>query len=244
MLEAIGVIPARYRSVRFPGKALADLLGKPLIQHVYQRSRMAGTLSRLVVATDDERIHRVVRDFGGEAVMTSPDHPSGTDRLAEVAAKLSVPLFVNIQGDEPLVDPRDIDALVGALRSDATIGMATLRRAIVDEEDLRSPHVVKLVVDRAGRALYFSRSPIPYLRKGLEFQSYRHVGLYAYRRELLLEIAAAPSGALESADQLEQLRVLEMGRSIRVLDAHGESVGVDTPEDLRRVEALLEASVN
>jgi len=243
-MEAVGIIPARYRSVRFPGKALADLMGKPLIQHVYQRSLMAGSLSRLVVATDDDRILQVVKGFGGEALMTSPDHPSGTDRLAEVAGKLFAPLYVNIQGDEPLVDPRDIDAVVEALRSDPTVQMATLRRAINDERDFRSPHVVKVVVDRAGRALYFSRSPIPHSREDREFQAYRHLGLYAYRRELLLEFAGAPSGALEKWEQLEQLRVLEMGRFIRVLDACGESIGVDTPEDLRRVKVLLGQSAN
>jgi 3-deoxy-manno-octulosonate cytidylyltransferase (CMP-KDO synthetase) len=242
MLEAVGVIPARYRSSRFPGKALASLAGRPLIQHVYQRSRGARGLDRLLVATDDERILRTVRDFGGEAILTSPDHPSGTDRLAEVARALAAPLFVNIQGDEPLVDPRDIDALVAALRADPGLEMATLRREIRGEEDRLSPDVVKVVCDEAGHALYFSRAPIPFLRTAGASPAYRHLGLYAYRRDFLLSVAARPPGALERSEQLEQLRVLEMGRRIRVLDAVGEAIGVDTPADLERVRGIMEKS--
>ena len=242
MLEAVGVIPARYRSSRFPGKALASLAGRPLIQHVYQRSRLAHGLARLLVATDDDRILRVVREFGGEAILTSPDHLSGTDRLAEVARGIPAPLFVNIQGDEPLVDPRDIDALVAALREDPSLAMATLRRPIREEEARLSPDVVKVVCDEAGHALYFSRAPIPFPRTAGAAWPYRHLGLYAYRRELLLAVAARPPGSLEQAEQLEQLRVLEMGRRIRVLDAVGEAIGVDTPADLERVKEILEKS--
>ncbi|MCI0568842.1 MAG: 3-deoxy-manno-octulosonate cytidylyltransferase [Acidobacteria bacterium] len=242
-MEAVGVIPARYRSVRFPGKILADLQGMPVVQHVYLRARKAESLTQLVVATDDERICQVVRGFGGEAMLTSKDHSSGTDRLAEVAVKLPAALYVNIQGDEPLVDARDIDRLVESLRSDPNLEMATMRRRIEDEADLRNPNVVKVVVDASGEALYFSRSPIPFKRGEGKSNAYRHIGLYGYRRELLLEIAARPVGDLEKAEQLEQLRVLEMGRRIRVLDAVGESVGVDTPEDLERVRAILGESV-
>lgn len=244
LLQAIGVIPARYASVRFPGKPLADLGGKPLVEHVYRRGRMARTLDRLLVATDDERILRAVQDFGGEAVLTSPEHATGTDRLAEVARGHTADLYVNIQGDEPLVDSRDIDALVECLRSEPEVEMATLRRIIEEERDLSSPHVVKVVADASGRALYFSRSPIPYRREDTGVGVYRHLGLYGYRRDLLLEFARTPSGGLERAEGLEQLRVLEMGRRIRVLDACGVSIGVDVPEDLERVRALLNDAVH
>jgi 3-deoxy-manno-octulosonate cytidylyltransferase (CMP-KDO synthetase) len=244
LLEAIGIIPARYASVRFPGKALADLRGKPLVEHVYRRSQQAKGLQRLLVATDDERILRVVRDFGGEAVLTSPDHATGTDRLAEVARKHPADLYVNIQGDEPLVDSRDIDALVACLRREPQVEMATLRRIIEEERDLHSPHVVKVVADASGRALYFSRAEIPHRRGSGEARAYRHLGLYGYRRELLLEIARTAPGELERIEGLEQLRVLEMGRRIRVLDAFGMSIGVDVPEDLERVRALLDDAVH
>jgi len=244
MLEAIGVIPSRYRSVRFPGKALADLQGKPLIQHVYDRCRSSRALTRLMVATDDERILEAVKGFGGEALLTSPDHPTGTDRLAEVARKIPAPIYVNIQGDEPLVDSRDIDALVASLRTEDGVEMATLRRAIADERDIENPHVVKVVVNAAGEALFFSRSPIPYSASPRRAPYHRHLGIYAYRREILMEISETPPGALETAENLEQLRVLEMGRGIRVLDAIGDSIGVDTPEDLERVKAILEHSVH
>ena len=244
MLEAIGVIPARYASVRFPGKALADLQGRPLVEHVYRRSQQAKGLQRLLVATDDERILKAVREFGGEAVLTSPDHATGTDRLAEVARKHPADLYVNIQGDEPLVDSRDIDALVTCLRSEPQVEMATLRRIIEEERDLHSPHVVKVVADTSGLALYFSRSEIPHRRGGGSAQAYRHLGLYAYRRALLLEIARTAPGELEKIEGLEQLRVLEMGRRIRLLDAFGASIGVDVPEDLERVRALLDDAVH
>jgi 3-deoxy-manno-octulosonate cytidylyltransferase (CMP-KDO synthetase) len=234
MHHAVGVIPARYRSTRFPGKPLALLAGKPLIQHVFERGSLTRSLDRLLVATDDERIREAVRSFGGEALLTSRDHPTGTDRLAEVALQIPASLYVNIQGDEPLVDPRDIDALVTALDSGG-VEMATLREPLERPEDLYDPNVVKVVCDREGRALYFSRAPIPFPREGEGDGAYRHVGLYAMRRELLLEFAAVPPGRLERAERLEQLRVLELGRSIRVLDASGRSIGVDTPADLERV---------
>jgi 3-deoxy-D-manno-octulosonate cytidylyltransferase len=244
MIEAIGVIPSRYRSVRFPGKALADLRGKPLIQHVYERCRKARTLTRLLVATDDERILAAVKDFGGEAMLTSPDHPSGTDRLAEVARKLPASIYVNIQGDEPLVDPRDIDALVTSIQSDEGVEMATLCRLMADVQDIESPHVVKVVRNAVGAALYFSRAPIPYSQSCRGARFLRHLGLYAYRRDILIAIAETPPGTLEKAENLEQLRVLEMGRGIKVLDSVGDSIGVDTPEDLERVRAILEQSAH
>mgnify|MGYP003576697509 CR=1 FL=1 len=174
--------------------------------------------------------------------MTRQEHASGTERLAEVAAGLEAPLWVNIQGDEPLVDPEDIDGLVEALRSEAGVAMATPKRPIENHEDFHSPHVVKVVTNRAGDALYFSRAPIPFPRRAAEPIGFRHVGLYAYRRELLLKIAAGPRSWLESSEELEQLRVLEMGFGIRVLDARGDSIGVDVPEDLDRVRARLKRS--
>jgi len=240
MLEAVGVIPSRYRSTRFPGKALAVLAGKPLIQHVYERSVSARSIEKVLVATDDDRILEAVRNFGGEAVLTSPDHPSGTDRLAEVARTLEAGIYVNIQGDEPLVDPRDIDALVDKLRRDPLVEMATLRSPIRKREDLENPNVVKVVCDQSGDALYFSRSPIPHRGDAGVAGTFRHLGLYAYRRALLLEITAAPPGVLERLERLEQLRVLEAGRGIRVLDAVGFSMSVDTPEDLELARRLLD----
>ncbi|HEV8336471.1 MAG TPA: 3-deoxy-manno-octulosonate cytidylyltransferase [Candidatus Polarisedimenticolia bacterium] len=239
MLEAIGVIPARYRSTRFPGKALAALSGKPLIQHVYDRSAGARSLSRVLVATDDERIAAAVRAFGGEAVLTSEEHRSGTDRLAEVARRVESPIYVNIQGDEPLVDSRDIDALVEDLRSNPSVDMATLRSPVSRREDRENPNVIKVVCGADRNALYFSRSPIPHRSDGEATGTFRHHGLYAYRREFLLRISAEPPGTLETMERLEQLRVLESGGKIRVLDALGNSIGVDTPEDLEKVRRLL-----
>jgi len=214
-----------------------------MIQHVYERCLMARGLNQWLVATDDERILRAVKGFGGEALLTSPDHHSGTDRLAEVARNIPANIYVNIQGDEPLVDPLDIEALLASLRSDGTVEMATLRRSIEVERDFTSPHVVKVVVNRAGQALYFSRAAIPYSQMAQGTRAYRHLGLYAYRRDLLLEIAVTPPSCLEISERLEQLRVLEMGRNIQVLDAVGGGIGVDTPEDLERVRTILEQSV-
>lgn len=240
MIEAVGVIPARYRSTRFPGKALATLSGRPLIQHVYDRSVLARSLERVIVATDDQRILDAVKGFGGEALLTSPEHHSGTDRLAEVARRLEAEIYVNIQGDEPLVEPQNIDALVAALQADGKVDVATLKEPIDDDEDRGNPNVVKVVTDARGDALYFSRAPIPYAREGRAAGSFRHVGLYAFRRRALLDFAAAPPSPLETSEQLEQLRVLEMGRRIHVLRARGRSVSVDTPEDLKRAQRLLD----
>jgi 3-deoxy-manno-octulosonate cytidylyltransferase (CMP-KDO synthetase) len=244
MLETVAVIPARFQSTRFPGKPLARLAGKPLIQHVYERCTRAQTPARVLVATDDDRIVSAVREFGGEAVLTSLQHASGTDRVAEVARKVEAEIFVNVQGDEPLVDPRDIDALVEDLRGHPSAGMTTLRRPVHLPRDLEDPNVVKVVCDSAGNALYFSRSPIPHLGAGCVAGAFRHLGLYAYRKAFLLEFNAAVPGALELAEGLEQLRVLEAGKGIRVLDARGESIGVDTPQDLKRVQDLLDEVPN
>jgi len=237
--HAVGVIPARYQSSRFPGKPLALVGGRPLVERVFERARAASRIARLLVATDDERIASAVRAFGGEVAMTSAAHASGTDRLAEVARSLPAEVFVNIQGDEPLLDPRDVDQLVECLDTDPSSSMATLADPLLDSDEARDPNVVKVVCDAAGRALYFSRSPIPHVVSGTERPWLRHVGLYAYRRGFLLEFASWSPGVLERLEGLEQLRTLERGHAIRVLRARGRYHGVDTPDDVPAVERAL-----
>ncbi len=240
----LGVIPARFGSSRYPGKALAALAGKPMIQHVYERASQARYLSQLIIATDDERIAGAARRFGAPVRMTRPDHPSGTDRVAEAASADTAELVVNIQGDEPLIDPGAIDAAVLGLLDEPEMPMGTLKKRIEDPDELANPNVVKVVTDRFGNALYFSRSRIPYIREGAEqCTHYKHVGLYVYRREFLLSYSQLPVGPLEQAEKLEQLRALENGYKIRVVETEYESLGVDTPADLDRVAQLLGASI-
>jgi 3-deoxy-manno-octulosonate cytidylyltransferase (CMP-KDO synthetase) len=238
----VGVIPARYASSRFPGKALAELCGRPLVQHVVERAGRAQMLDEVLVATDDRRIEAAVRGFGGRAVMTSPDHPSGTDRIAEVVRDLRCDLVVNIQGDEPLLDPAMVDAAVAPLAEDATIAMGTLARPMGPDE-ATDPAKVKVVLDRQGFALYFSRAQIPFLRDGAapgEASPFLlHIGLYVYRRETLLRLAGLPPSPLEERERLEQLRALEHGIRIRVVVAEHDSFGVDTPADLERVRRMM-----
>jgi 3-deoxy-manno-octulosonate cytidylyltransferase (CMP-KDO synthetase) len=249
-MHAVGVIPARYQSTRFPGKPLALIGGRTLVERVFERAQAASRINRLLVATDDERIASAVRAFGGDVVMTSAAHTTGTDRLAEVARSLPADLFVNIQGDEPLLEPVDIDRLVEGLDSDPSSDMATLADPLLDPEEALDPNVVKVVCDQSGRALYFSRSLIPFVLAkpadagggGMPPPWLRHVGLYAYRRGFLLEFAAWSPGVLERLEGLEQLRTLERGRSIKVLRAHGRYHGVDTPEDVSAVERALRTS--
>jgi len=230
----VAVIPARYASSRFPGKPLADIGGRPMIEHVYRRAADARGVDAVVVATDDRRIVDAVEAFGGIARMTGAEHRTGTDRVAEVAAELSCAIVVNVQGDEPLLDPAMITAVVEPLRDDASVQMTTARRALTDPEDLRNPHVVKVVADARGDALYFSRAPIPF-GSGAAFV---HVGLYAFRREFLLRFAALPQTPLELAESLEQLRALEHGFPIRTVVTEHHSIGVDTPDDLERARRL------
>ena len=239
----LGVIPARFASSRFPGKSLAVIAGKPMLQHVYERASQARYLSKLVIATDDERIHKAARAFGAKVLMTSAEHPSGTDRAAEIAAsEENAGVIVNIQGDEPLIDPAAIDAAVLALLDDPNLPMATLKKCIEDPSEINNPNVVKVVTDLAGDAIYFSRCPIPYVRaEGIAH--FKHIGLYVYRRELLLAYSGLPVGPLERVECLEQLRALENGYRIRVVETEYESLGVDTPEDLERVAALFEPSL-
>jgi 3-deoxy-manno-octulosonate cytidylyltransferase (CMP-KDO synthetase) len=238
----IGVIPARYASSRFPGKALADLHGKPMVQHVVERAARAGLLDEVFVATDDARIRDAVLAFGGKVCMTSPAHPSGTDRIAEAVRDLPCDLVVNIQGDEPLLDPVMVDRAIAPLAQDASIPMGTLARPMGSAE-AADPGKVKVVVDRRGFALYFSRSRIPHVREDVPPESATpyllHIGLYVYRRDTLLTLAGLPPTPLETRERLEQLRALEHGIRIHVVVAEHQSFGVDTPADLERVRAMM-----
>ncbi|HET7695118.1 MAG TPA: 3-deoxy-manno-octulosonate cytidylyltransferase [Vicinamibacterales bacterium] len=239
-VSAVAIIPARYESSRLPGKALADIAGRPMIEHVYRRAAAAAAVSRVIVATDDRRIFDAVRGFGGEAVMTSASHQSGTDRLAEAAASLACDVVVNVQGDEPLLAPDTIDAAVAPFTCDSALEMSTLRRAITDPAELLNPNVTKVVVDRDGFAMYFSRAPIPFTRAGQPpAPAWAHIGLYVYRRSTLLRIAALPPTANERAEALEQLRALEHGIRIKAIETDRDTIGVDTRDDLERVRAML-----
>lgn len=233
----LGVIPARYASVRFPGKALVQIAGKSMLQHVYERASQARYLTSLVIATDDDRIYNEARNFGATVRMTRSDHFSGTDRVAEVASAADAEIIVNIQGDEPLIDPEAIDAAVLTLLGDHSIPMGTLKHLLRNREDAANPNCVKVATDVLGNALYFSRSPIPYERSTTNL--YKHIGLYVYRREFLLSYSDLPVGPLEQAEKLEQLRALENGYKIRVAETDYESIGVDTPEDFARVSELF-----
>ncbi len=238
----LGVIPARFNSSRFPGKALVSIAGKPMLQHVYERASQARYLSKLIVATDDDRIYSVARDFGGIVRMTRSDHVSGTDRVAEAASAEHAGVVVNIQGDEPLIDPDAIDASILAMVEDEDAPMGTLKKRIEDPGEAANPNVVKVVTDRAGNAVYFSRHPIPFSGDAAA-PRFKHIGLYIYRREFLLRYPDLPIGPLEKAERLEQLRAIENGYRIRVVETDYDSLGVDTPEDLERVSTLFEASL-
>ena len=244
-MEIVAVIPARYASTRLPGKPLKADTGRPLIQHVVEAAKRARRLTRVIVATDDQRIADAVRQFGGEAAMTRADHPSGTDRVAEVAATLpDARIIVNLQGDEPEVSGEALDTLVELLERDPDCPMATLATPIRDEATYRDPGCVKVVLAGSGRALYFSRSPIPMYRDGLPPDGplgLLHLGLYAYRRDFLLSIAGLPPSPLETTEKLEQLRVLESGTPIAVGIVDEPSIGIDTPEDYARFVARWRA---
>jgi 3-deoxy-manno-octulosonate cytidylyltransferase (CMP-KDO synthetase) len=244
--EAIGVIPARYASSRFPGKPLTDLAGKTMIQRVFERASRASRISRILVATDDRRIYDAVMGFCGEAVMTPADCPSGTDRMAFVARSVDADLFVNIQGDEPLIEPEEIDTVVRLLEEDPSADVATLVKRIATASELTSLNTAKVVLDERGYALYFSRLPVPAVRgesdPGRALQSHcywKHIGIYGYRKPFLMRYAGWLPTPLERAEQLEQLRVLEKGCRIRTAETRFEPVCVDTPEDAEAVRALL-----
>jgi 3-deoxy-manno-octulosonate cytidylyltransferase (CMP-KDO synthetase) len=236
------VIPARYASSRFPGKPLAPIAGKPMIQHVVEGVRRAQTVSRVMVATDDDRIRKAVEEFGGEAILTRQDHRNGTDRVAEVATHVPAEIYVNVQGDEPLIDPAAVDAIVSAMNEDDSIQIATPCVAISRPNEIMDPNVAKVVLDFEGNALYFSRAPIPWVRDTGETVAARHlkhVGLYAIRRNALMEYPTLPPGELEHLEQLEQLRWLENGFGIRVIETDYDAVSVDVPADVERVEKRL-----
>lgn len=241
-MRSIGVIPARWGSTRFEGKVLAKLKGKYLIQHVWERARKSKALDSILVACDDERIMKAVEEFGGKAVMTSKKHVSGTDRIAEAVGPMAVKVVVNIQADEPLVEPKLIDHLVQTILDDRTCMMATAVKFIEDKDELENPNVVKVVIDQNRNALYFSRSVIPHNRDKKKFDDinyYKHLGIYAYRKEFLLKFKDLPKSHLESIEKLEQLRVLEAGNKIKTIETTIDTIGVDTPEDLARVERLI-----
>jgi 3-deoxy-manno-octulosonate cytidylyltransferase (CMP-KDO synthetase) len=258
-VKTTAIIPARYSSTRLPGKPLIDIKGKPLIQYVYERVK-ASSVQQVIVATDDERIAAAVKGFGGEAVLTSPHHRSGTERVAEVAAGVEAEIVVNAQGDEPLIQPEDIDRAIVPFSHDPAIMVTTLITPLLNGADLYNPHVVKVTVNHDGFALYFSRSPIPYPRKVLEKAgdkllkeielikqldkkelrgSWQHIGLYAFRRDFLLKLTALPPSALEKQEGLEQLRILENGYKIKTVICSAPSLGIDTPEDVERFKSLI-----
>lgn len=235
-MEAVLIIPARYGSTRLPGKPLAKIQGQPLIARVVEQALKATRFSEVIVATDDVRIADVVEKVGGKAVMTSPDHESGTDRIAEAAQDVRAHIIVNLQGDEPFIDPEDLDNVADACASDPYAEMATLRQSIIEERDFIDPNVVKVVTDERGYAMYFSRAPIPFHRNGRFEGGYKHIGVYAFKREFLLAFASHERTPLEQKEGLEQLRALQMGAKIKVIAARGRSLGIDTPEDLARAQ--------
>lgn len=259
-MKTAAIIPARYSSTRLPGKPLIEIKGKPLIQYVYERVK-ASSVQQVIVATDDERIVAAVKGFAGEAVLTAPHHRSGTERVAEVAKHIESDIVVNVQGDEPLIQPDDIDKALAPFSHDPSIMVTTLITPLLNAADLYNPHVVKAVVDHDGFALYFSRSPIPYPRhilakagdddplKGAELikqldkkdlkDMWQHIGLYAFQRDFLLKLAALSPSALEKQEELEQLRILENGYNIKTVVISTPSIGIDTPQDVERFKSLI-----
>lgn len=255
-MRTIAVVPARYRSERLPGKPLLDIGGQPMVERVYRRVTQSRLVERVLVATEEPRVRDRVRAFGGECILTSPDHPSGTDRVAEAVADLDFELVVNVQGDEPFLDPRAIDQAVAACKDSGGRAIASLRKAIKSARELWDPNVVKVVTDRRGMALYFSRWPIPFVASpNMSFEEmgrlfvetrppvrgtcYKHVGLYVYPRELLLELTRKEPSPLEQLEKLEQLRALEHGMPIRVEVTDYENISVDTPADLERARRMV-----
>jgi 3-deoxy-manno-octulosonate cytidylyltransferase (CMP-KDO synthetase) len=246
MSRIVAFIPARYPSTRFPGKPLALISGKPMIQHVYERAQACPELDETYVATDDRRIYSCVEGFGGRAIMTSKDHQSGTDRIAEAAERLNLgsrDIVVNIQGDQPLFHPSILPDLIRPLNEDPSIPMSTLMHRIQEDKEIQDPNNVKVVVDTNGYALYFSRLPIPFIRdRSSMTHSYKHLGMYAYRKQFLLAFTRLPYGRLEEAEKLEQLRALEHGFQIKVIETPFDSTEVDVPEDVIEVEKQLAQS--
>jgi 3-deoxy-manno-octulosonate cytidylyltransferase (CMP-KDO synthetase) len=263
MHRVVAIIPARYNATRFPGKPLALLKGKPIIQHVYENASRAGLVNSILVATDDQRIYDTVVNFGGRAVMTSGSHESGTDRIAEAAVNIECDYVINVQGDEPFIEPEMIDDVVNLLYNDDNVSISTLAKRVTDIHEIFSPHAVKVVMDDEGFALYFSRAPIPYHRdewssqntehraqntdiktfelrtavpeKG-NFYCYKHIGIYGYRKDALLKFSSLKPGRLEKIEKLEQLRALNAGMKIKIKETQFDTFGIDTKEDLRKAE--------
>ena len=244
-MKVVVIIPSRYQSSRFMGKPLADVLGKPMIQHVYERVLKSKTASMAAVATDDRRIFEAVEKFGGRVILTSPDHPSGTDRIAEAVETLGLAdtdIVVNIQGDQPTFEPSQIDEVVQPLLEDSTVDFSTLIYRIRRDEEVSDPNAVKVVFDKDRFALYFSRATIPFVRdRGGKADYWKHHGIYAYRKSFLIAFTKLPQGTLEKLEALEQLRALEHGHRIKVVETEFDSIEVDTPADLERVRALVAA---
>lgn len=241
--RVVVVIPARYGSSRLPGKPLVSLAGLPMVQHVYARAKLAQKVGRVIVATDDDRIIKAVEAFGGEARMTRADHRTGTERVAEVAAHVEGDIFVNVQGDEPLLDPTSVDKAIGALLEEPAAAIATVATPIRTPADIMDPNVCKVVLDFDDNALYFSRAPVPWVRdttSKIQVRHLKHLGLYVFQRDALLEYPTLPQGELERIEQLEQLRWLENGWKIRVAEVEHDAISVDVPEDVARVEKLLQ----
>jgi 3-deoxy-manno-octulosonate cytidylyltransferase (CMP-KDO synthetase) len=240
-MDVIGVIPARYESSRFPGKVLANISGQTMLQWIWEGAKKAHLLQDLIIATDDERVIRAIETFGGKAVLTSKDHLSGTDRICEIVNPLDVKIVINIQGDEPLVEPDMIDDLASLLIEDPSIQIATLKHRIEDSAELNDPNIVKVVTDKDGFALYFSRSFIPYFSEPQRttHNVYKHIGMYAYTKDFLFTFANLLPSSLEKAESLEQLRVLEHGYKIKVIETRHDSISVDTPRDLEKVKEKL-----
>lgn len=242
-MQALGVIPARYGSTRLEGKPLVDIIGKPMIQHVYENVTRSSILDDVIVATDDSKIKKVVEGFGGKAVLTSPDYTTGTDRVAEIARNLDVQVVVNIQGDEPFINPEMINEVAEPLLRDKNILMGTLMHEIKNEGDLSNPNVVKVVTDKSGFALYFSRSLIPYPRRSEGHRAFEHIGIYSYQKDFLLKFAELKPTPLETSESLEQLRALENGYRIKVVLTKQKyiALSVDTPEDLEKARVFVKS---
>jgi 3-deoxy-manno-octulosonate cytidylyltransferase (CMP-KDO synthetase) len=241
-MDIIGVIPARYSSTRFEAKVLADILGKPMIQHVWERAKQALLLDDLIIACDDERVEAVAKEFGAKTILTAKGHTSGTDRIIEVVNPIDVKIVINIQADEPLVHPTMIDAVAQGLLDDTCVSMATIMKRIENAQEFNDPNVVKVVVDKNNFALYFSRAPIPCRAQTSEVKSpvyYKHIGLYGYTKDFLFIYKNLPVSNLEKIERLEQLRVLEGGFRIKVIETKFDTVGVDTPQDLEKVKLYL-----
>ncbi|RCW44772.1 3-deoxy-manno-octulosonate cytidylyltransferase [Halanaerobium sp. MA284_MarDTE_T2] len=238
-MRITAIIPARYSSSRLPGKPIKDICGKTMVRRVYEQVEKVSLIDEIIVATDDQRIYDEIKNFDGNVIMTTKDHKTGTDRLAEVAAKIDSDIIVNVQGDEPLINPLVIKSAIEPLLLDASLKISTLKHLIKDKKDINNPNIVKVITDGNNNAIYFSRSKIPFSRNSQKFNYYKHIGLYVYRRNFLLKFAEMSSTPLEVQESLEQLRVIENGYKIKVIETEYDSIGVDTEEDLNKVRNIL-----